>query len=152
MSDVIASAWIIRRSNLPSPRMWRWPANSSSVRGRIRSASGRTARLVARQRPLVPIYAFTPDELSYRRMNLIWGVIPMMMDYVDRLDDLTDRVREVIRERGIAQPGDQMVMTGGHPVTKRSPTNLVKVFEIYCDVETQDVASVLGIRGQEGEA
>lgn len=92
--------------------------------------SGRTARLVARQRPDVPIYAFTPDELSYRRMNLIWGVIPMMMDYVDRLDDLTDRVREVIRERGIAQPGDQMVMTGGHPVTKRSPTNLVKVFEI----------------------
>lgn len=92
--------------------------------------SGRTARLVARQRPLVPIYAFTPDARSFLRMNLVWGVVPMMMDYVDRLDDLTDRVREVIRERGIAQPGDMMVMTGGHPVTKRSITNLVKVFEV----------------------
>jgi pyruvate kinase len=35
--------------------------------------SGSTARLVARQRPKTPIFALTPSEAVYRRLNLVWG-------------------------------------------------------------------------------
>jgi pyruvate kinase len=92
--------------------------------------SGRTAQLVSRQRPGVPIFAFTPEEEVYRRLSLVWGVVPMMVDYVDRLDDLSERVVERLLYAGFAQHGDQVVMTGGHPITARGSTNFVKVIQI----------------------
>jgi hypothetical protein len=36
--------------------------------------SGYTARQVARERPREPIMAFTPNEATYRRLALTWGV------------------------------------------------------------------------------
>ncbi len=92
--------------------------------------SGRTAQLVSQQRPSVPIFAFTPEEDVYRRLNLIWGVVPMMVDYVDRLDDLSDRVSERLLYAGYATSGSQVVMTGGHPIAAHGATNFVKVIQI----------------------
>jgi pyruvate kinase len=102
-----------------------------SVRGIVAfTKSGWTAQLVSRGRPRVPIFAFTPEEEVYRRLNLVWGVVPMMVDYVDRLDDLSDRVTERLLYSGYAQRGDMVVMTGGHPITARGITNFVKVMQI----------------------
>lgn len=92
--------------------------------------SGRTAQLVSCLRPIVPILGFTPSEHVYRRLSLIWGVIPMMVDYVERLDDLSARVAETLLQQGLAQKGESVVMTGGHPIAARGSTNFVKVFEI----------------------
>ena len=95
--------------------------------------SGSTARLVARLRPTAPILAFTPNEAVYHRLNLVWGVTPIMCDYVARLDELGDRVGEILLARGFAQPDDMVVMTGGHPITARGQTNFVKVMQLYRD-------------------
>jgi pyruvate kinase len=92
--------------------------------------SGSTARLVAQMRPTVSILAFTPTEPVYRRLNLVWGVTPMISPYVDRLDDLGDQVGEILLARGFAQPGDTIVMTGGHPIAARGNTNFVKVLQL----------------------
>src|SRR5262249_31624590 len=43
MSECSCPERIALESALPGPRRWRWPTNSSSVRGRMRSASGRSA-------------------------------------------------------------------------------------------------------------
>ena len=40
MSEESWSAWMARRRRRPGPRMWSWPTNSSTVRGRMRAASG----------------------------------------------------------------------------------------------------------------
>jgi pyruvate kinase len=92
--------------------------------------SGSTGRLVAHLRPTVPILAFTPSETVYHRLNLVWGVTPIMCDYVDRLDELGDRVGDILLARGFAQPGDTVVMTGGHPIAARGQTNFVKVMQL----------------------
>jgi pyruvate kinase len=92
--------------------------------------SGSTARLVAHLRPTVPILAFTPNEVVCRRLNLVWGVTPIMCDYVDRLDDLGMRLGEILLARGFAQPDDTIVMTGGHPIAARGQTNFVKVMQL----------------------
>jgi pyruvate kinase len=92
--------------------------------------SGNSARLVAHMRPAVPILAFTPTVAVYQRLNLVWGVTPIMSNYVDRLDDLGEQVSKVLLARGFAQPGDTIVMTGGHPITVRGHTNFVKVLEL----------------------
>ncbi len=89
--------------------------------------SGSTARLMARQRPTTPIFAFTPSEAVYRRLSLVWGITPVISPYVSRLDELEEAVRNTLIGRGYARPGDQIVMTGGHPIAARGATNFVKV-------------------------
>jgi pyruvate kinase len=92
--------------------------------------SGVTARLVSRLRPTAAIVAFTPSEQTYRRLNLIWGVTPILCEYVSRLDDLGTLVNQIMVERSLGNPGDLVVMTGGHPIATRGPTNFVKVLEL----------------------
>ena len=78
----------------------------------------------------VPILAFTPNEHVFQRLNLVWGITPIMCEYVDRLDSLGVRVKHELLERGLVQLGDSIVMTGGHPIAARGATNFVKVLPI----------------------
>lgn len=92
--------------------------------------SGNTARLVSRIRPNVPILAFTPSESVYRCLNLVWGVTPILSNYVERLDALGEIVTKTLLSRNLAQIGDIVVMTGGHPISTRGPTNFLKVLHL----------------------
>jgi pyruvate kinase len=92
--------------------------------------SGSTARLVSQLRPKAPILAFTPSEEVYQRLSLIWGVTPVRSAFVERLDDLAAHVSQALLEGGLAVPGDNVVITGGHPLAARGNTNFVKVLRI----------------------
>ncbi len=50
--------------------------------------SGRTARVMSKMRPAVPIIAFTPDAKTYQRMNLLWGVHPQLAPHVNSLEEM----------------------------------------------------------------
>jgi len=89
--------------------------------------SGSTARLVARHRPRVPIIAFTPNERCYRRLALLWGTTPILTPTVSSFHELASRVFPSAAERGLAQPGDVIVLTGSHPFDAGAPTNFLKV-------------------------
>ena len=41
--------------------------------------SGYTTRRVAKERPHTPIICVTPNETTYRRMALVWGVFPLLV-------------------------------------------------------------------------
>jgi len=43
--------------------------------------SGKTARLMSKARPEVPILAFTPEPRTYQNMGLYWGVNPLLVPY-----------------------------------------------------------------------
>ncbi len=92
--------------------------------------SGNSARLMAHYRPDVPILAFTPSDEVYRQMSLFWGVTPLPAAMAEHLDALEQRVQATLIERGYAQRGDTIVITGGHPIYRHGPTNFVKVVEL----------------------
>ena len=92
--------------------------------------SGNTARLVSRTRPKVPIFAYTPSDAVYRQLALVWGVRPMLCEYIDRLDNLTQHVNDDLLARGLTVPDDMVIITGGHPMSARGATNFVKVATI----------------------
>ncbi len=46
----------------------------------VRTQHGTSAEVVAATRPSAPILALTMDPCVYRRMNLLWGVIPRLID------------------------------------------------------------------------
>ncbi len=94
------------------------------------TVTGATAQRVSNLRPVVPIMAFTPLESVYHRLSLVWGVTPIMCEYIDRLDTLGERASQILLAGGFVQPGDAVVVTGGHPIAARGKTNFVKVLQI----------------------
>jgi pyruvate kinase len=92
--------------------------------------SGRTAVFVSKTRPGVPILAFTPDQRTYHRLQMYWGVSPFMVPHSSSLDGMLNDVDAVINASGVVKPGQQIALTCGYPVATISPTNLVLLHRI----------------------
>jgi pyruvate kinase len=86
--------------------------------------SGRTALLLSKARPEIPILAFTPDPATWHRMNLFWGVSPHLVSQVDSLEDMLQAVDQTMLSSNMVEAGQQVVVTCGYPVTRTCPTNL----------------------------
>ncbi len=89
--------------------------------------SGFTARLLAAQRPRVPILAVTDQERTYRQMALAWGVVPIQHDGDISYEGLFARAREYALETGLAEPGRHCVVTAGMPFHVPGTTNYMRV-------------------------
>ncbi len=85
--------------------------------------SGRTACMLSKERPAVPILACTPDEVTYHRMNLYWGVIPIRVARVNSIDEMIKTVEKALLETRQVKPGQQTIFTFGYPIQKGRPTN-----------------------------
>ncbi|MEG2087509.1 MAG: pyruvate kinase [Angelakisella sp.] len=97
------------------------------------SKSGRTARMISKYRPAVPIIACTSNECTYRQLSLSWGVTPIMMDEVDNTDDLLEQaIQAALENSHLLHDGDLVVLTAGIPVGMSGTTNLLKVQTVGC--------------------
>jgi pyruvate kinase len=59
------------------------------------TASGRTARLLARHRPPLPLLAFTPDDAVRNQLALSWGVEAHVLRRVASTDEMVDEVERL---------------------------------------------------------
>ncbi len=91
------------------------------------TSSGFTARTVASYRPAVPILAVTPEENTFRRLALIWGVVPILAERRPDYDAMMALSRELIVKKGLAWPGDRLVVTAGVPFDEAGTTNLLRI-------------------------
>jgi pyruvate kinase len=87
--------------------------------------SGRSALLMSKVRPQVPILAFTPDVTSYHRMNLFWGVTPHLTTEVETLEDMITVVDVMMRKTSQLKSGEQVVLVCGFPIHEDRPINLI---------------------------
>jgi len=95
------------------------------------SQSGFTARLVARYRPSAPIVAFTPEEAVARRIQLVWGVRPLVTGTdVATLDEVVQAVERHLLDADLVAPGERIIILMGHPIRDRPLTNLMRVHRI----------------------
>jgi pyruvate kinase len=90
------------------------------------TASGTTARLLSRFRPSVPIIALTTREDTIRRLCLVWGVVPLLIDGLASVDEMLEVVKIEAIEQGHLVSGDRLVITAGTPLGTRGATNLIK--------------------------
>jgi len=86
--------------------------------------SGRTARLMSKARPDVPILAFTPEYRTYRTMGLYWGVTPMFVPFANTLETMIRHVETAIAATTDLQPGQQVILISGFPVGAYRQPNL----------------------------
>jgi pyruvate kinase len=89
--------------------------------------SGFSARIVAAQRPGVPIVVLTDRERTYQQLALVWGVIPVLVEPSETYGEMYVKARAAVLERGLAREGDRVIVTAGVPFDVPGTTNLMKV-------------------------
>ena len=92
--------------------------------------TGISAQLMSKERPTQPIVAFSPFQTVYRRLALWWGVIPRFNELSGSIEDRIASADLALRESGMAQIGDEVVIMGGMPSIGPTRTNFVKLHRI----------------------
>jgi pyruvate kinase len=94
------------------------------------TASGYSAQLVARYRPPVPIYAFTIAATVARRLSVIYGVRPVLVDDLKSTDEMMAVLDRTLVDLGSMQKGDGVVFVAGQPIGRPGSTNLIKLHRV----------------------
>jgi pyruvate kinase len=94
------------------------------------TASGSTARLVARLRPATPVIAMTTSEAVARQLNLSWGVISAAANQTESTEILGGAILAELTRLGLGEKGNRVVVTAGLPLGYSDSTNVIRVFEL----------------------
>jgi pyruvate kinase len=95
------------------------------------TSSGYTALLASGERPKAPVVAFTPNIDVYHRLNLIWGVKPILLDQEGTtFEELVTQAETLLRQRNLVVPGDRILIMGGIPTQIAGGTNFLKIHTI----------------------
>ena len=94
------------------------------------SRSGGTARLVSRFRPNIDIVGMTIEPMSYRKLALSWGVIPVLSEEFTSMDVLFYHAKRAAINLGLVKKGDRIVITGGNPNGKSGNSNVINIEQI----------------------
>ena len=92
--------------------------------------SGRTARLMSKARPSVPILAFTPEIETFYQMGLYWGVTPLLVPYADTLETMIKHVETAIVTSTPLEPGQNIILISGFPVGAMREPNLALLYTL----------------------
>ncbi len=93
----------------------------------VNSISGGTARMVSRFRCPVDIIGTTTNERVWRKLNLSWGVTPVLTESYSSMDVMFWQDLKIAREIFTLEPGDNVVLTGGQINGDPGNTNTIKV-------------------------
>ena len=75
------------------------------------TATGTTARLTTDYRCKVPVFGFTSNPVTYRRMAIYCGVRPCLIEEGHTVEGTIARMLDVVVAQGGARPGELVVVT-----------------------------------------
>ena len=90
-----------------------------------------SAKLAAAERPRVPIVALTPDLEVYHRLNLVWGIRPILFEYQHpTIEELIKQMELALLKRNFVAKGDQVLILGGIPLRKARTTSYIDIHTV----------------------
>ena len=92
--------------------------------------SGRTARAMARFRPLTTLLGLSPSERTVRAMALSWGVTPMTVATYGTTDELVWCVVEATVAAGHVHSGDVVAVLAGAPDRHDAATDVLRIVRV----------------------
>ena len=93
--------------------------------------TGYSALLAAGERPNVPIVALTPHLKTYHRLNLVWGVRPILFkDESTHIEDLIKQMESTLLQRNFVAQGDQILVLGGIPLRQARSTSYIDIHTV----------------------
>jgi len=85
--------------------------------------SGRTACVLSKERPAVPLVACTSNQDTYQRLGLYWGVQPLLVTRARNMDEMLRFVETALLASQSVKVGEQVVLTFGYPLNQGRPSN-----------------------------
>jgi len=109
-----------------------YTANHMDVKAIIAlTESGSTALWMSRIRSGIPIYAFSRNEGTRRRVVLYRGVYPVSFDVLsDPGRSGFGAIWDTLLAHGLAAPGDRILLTAGHEAGVAGGTNTMKILTV----------------------
>lgn len=97
------------------------------------TTTGKTATLIAGNRPRCPIVAITHQLESLNRLELVWGIQTYKIHPYQTSEEALTLVEEMLVKVGLVEKGDKVVVTMGTPVRQRAKTNSIRVYTVTRD-------------------
>jgi pyruvate kinase len=89
-------------------------ARDLSVRAiAVFTETANTARMLSKYRPAANIYAFTPSEAVCNRMNLLWGVAPVISPAELSVERMAEFAETELTRMQVLSPGDVFGLIAG---------------------------------------
>lgn len=89
--------------------------------------SGSTTLRAARERPMASILGLTPNLATARRLTLVWGTHPVVIEESGSISETFKRASRIVQQEGFAETGDEVVITAA--ATKLQKSGLFMVFK-----------------------
>src|SRR5438094_301079 len=89
--------------------------------------TGRTARLVSKYRPPLPIIALTSHPEVQRQLLLSWGVQALLTKEFNTSEEIFGEAEKTVVRTRLARKGDRIVIIAGDPKGPSGKTEIVKV-------------------------
>ena len=96
----------------------------------VYTQSGKTALLMSKVRPRVPILALSPESRTLTLCNLYWGVVPMPIPAVSSLEEMVRHVDDALKRQSHIKDGQQIVLISGFPVGNYHLPNLALLHSV----------------------
>jgi pyruvate kinase len=97
------------------------------------TASGSTARRIARERAQVPTLAMTVSMGVARRLGLQWGVHAVHTRDVSSFEEMVGKAKRMVLRHRLAGAGDRVLIMAGVPFKTSGTTNVIHVVKIAGD-------------------
>ena len=94
------------------------------------TATGTTARMVARHRLSIPVVALTWDASVARRLNLFYGIVPLHMEPTPEPERMFYALDARLRSVGLVEDGDLVVIVTSTRPNEPGGTNALLVHTI----------------------
>lgn len=92
--------------------------------------TGETARLLSRFRPGIPIEVLTSNQQTFRKLSLVYGINPHVVDLPgDRLES-SEQLLQKIRDLHLAETGETVLLVHGTFWKKPGLTNTMAVLTL----------------------
>ena len=94
--------------------------------------TGDSARRLAGMGAGCPILAITDSKRTFRQLGLAWNIHPIYIDPKDTIDNTVEAGLEKLKEKGILESGDKVVISGGRNYVKNA--KLSKMIGGYVEI------------------
>ena len=92
--------------------------------------SGDSARRISRLRSPIPILAITPEDGTYNRLALSWGVESLVTPMVKHTDEMVLQADKMLLDGKRAAEGELVMIVAGSPPGIPGSTNAMRVHRI----------------------
>lgn len=97
------------------------------------TASGSTARRVARERPDTPMLVLTPSMKTARRVALLWGSHAVATKDIGSFEEMIAKGKRMALRHGFGKAGSKLIALAGVPFGTPGATNLLHVVTLTGD-------------------